>query len=134
MATPENTFISSVHRHLPVGLYHMKNHNQYNGGIADVWYSGSKNDLWIEYKFVNVPKRDATVIIPGLSELQKDWLKTRYLEGRSVGVIIGSKNGGVWLPNIEWVQPLSTGEFLSRILSRHALADLISGLTLTTAR
>lgn len=134
MATPENTFISSVHRHLPVGLYHMKNHNQYNGGIADVWYSGSKNDLWIEYKFVNVPKRDATVIIPSLSELQKDWLKTRYLEGRSVGVIIGSKNGGVWLPNIEWVQPLSTGEFLSRILSRHALADLISGLTLTTAR
>mgnify|MGYP003609555235 CR=1 FL=1 len=58
---PENTFIASVHKHLPVGLYSMKNHNQYNAGIADVWYS-AKRDWWIEYKFLVLPKRDTTVI------------------------------------------------------------------------
>ena len=50
---PENAFIASIHRHLPSPetLYRMKNHNEYNGGIADCWYSG-KRDLWIEYKFI----------------------------------------------------------------------------------
>ena len=62
---PENNFISSVHKHLPMKLYRMKNNNPYNGGIADVWYSGSKADLWIEYKFVKLPARDTTPSPPG---------------------------------------------------------------------
>lgn len=129
MATPENTFISSVHRHLPVGLYHMKNHNQYNGGIADVWYSGAKADLWIEYKFISTPKRDATVVVPGLSELQKDWLRSRHLEGRSVGVIIGSKEGGWWLPGTSWETPQTIGQLRPHLMNRAALAGMISRLT-----
>ena len=31
---PENTFIASIHRCLPRSVYTLKNHNQYNGGIA----------------------------------------------------------------------------------------------------
>ncbi|MGK3946215.1 hypothetical protein ABK046_48675, partial [Streptomyces caeruleatus] len=83
-------------------LYRMKNHNQYNGGIADVWYSGSKADLWIEYKFVKLPARDTTPITPGLSELQQLWLRERHSEGRNVGVVVGAKEGGIWLPGISW--------------------------------
>ena len=125
MATPENTFIQSVHRHLPVNIYRMKNHNQYNGGIPDVWYSGPAGDLWIEYKFIVLPKRDDTMITVDLSELQKDWLRCRSAEGRTLAVIVGSKEGGVWFPNLAWESPLNTAEYKSRLRSRPDLAATI---------
>ena len=129
MATPENTFIASVHRHLPVALYHMKNHNIYNGGIADCWYSGNGADLWIEYKFMVLPKRDSTLIVPELSELQKNWLTSRHEEGRNVGVIVGSKLGGVWFSGTSWETPLTAELFRQRTLSRAGLASIIESLT-----
>lgn len=127
---PENTFISSVHKHLPAGLYRMKNHNQYNGGIADVWYSGVR-DLWVEYKFIAVPKRPETRIDlltgknPAISYLQQEWLRSRHGEGRSVGVIVGSKDGGIWLPGVTWDQTYTTADFLKHLKSRKELADEI---------
>jgi hypothetical protein len=138
MAQPENVFIGSVHKHLPAALYKMKNHNTFNGGIADVWYSGPKADLWIEYKFIAIPKRDDTLIdlIHGtakkdsdISTLQQSWLKGRHAEGRSVGVLIGSKEGGVWMPGVSWDTVLSTKVFRSSLLSRPQVAQLICALT-----
>lgn len=122
MATPENTFIASVHRHLPVGLYHMKNHNQYNGGIPDVWYSGPAGDLWIEYKFIAVPKRDDTNIIINLSELQKNWLRSRFFEGRKVAVVVGCKEGGVWFDGVSWDYTYAVKDFRSLMSDRKELA------------
>ena len=127
---PENNFISSVHKHLPAGLYRMKNHNQYNGGIADVWYSGVR-DLWVEYKFIAVPKRPETRIDlltgknPAISYLQQEWLRSRHGEGRSVGVIVGSKDGGIWLPGVAWDQTYTAADFLKHLKSRKELADEI---------
>ncbi len=127
---PENTFIGSVHKHLPAGLYHMKNHNQYNGGIADVWYSGVR-DLWVEYKFIVVPKRPSTIIDlltgknPAISYLQQEWLRSRHGEGRSVGVVVGSKGGGVWFPGLAWETPLTVENFSSLLQSRKDLAGTI---------
>lgn len=129
MPGPENTFIGSVHKHLPITLYRVKNHNQYNSGIADVWYSGSKADLWVEYKFVKVPVRDATVIDLGLSALQKEWLTARANEGRNIGVIVGSKDGGVWLPRSSFEYPLDARTFRAIVRSRKDLATLIVSLT-----
>lgn len=108
----------------------MKNHNQYNGGIADCWYSGPAGDLWIEYKFVVLPKRDNTLIVPDLSALQVDWLSSRSKEGRRVGVIIGCKEGGVWLPDLAWVNPLTTVEFCKLMMPRSDLAEVIAKLIL----
>lgn len=113
----------------------MKNHNPYNGGIADCWYSGARADWWVEYKFVVLPKRDNTVIDstagkqPLLSHLQQDWLRERHTEGRNVAVIIGCKDGGVWLPRLAWDKPLTTEEFRQQLLTRTALAELLSRLT-----
>ena len=129
MATPENTFIGSVHRHLPAELYRMKNHNQYNGGIPDVWYSGPVGDLWIEYKFNVLPKRADTLVVPGLSELQKNWLRSRHDEGRQVGVIIGCKEGGVWFPGVSWQEPTVAERFRSMVASRITLAKIIGQMT-----
>ena len=127
---PENTFIGSVHKHLPAGIYRLKNHNQYNGGIADVWYSGVR-DLWVEYKFIVVPKRPDTVIDlitgknPAISYLQQEWLRSRHGEGRSVGVIVGSKDGGVWFPGLTWDATYPAKKFLSLLQTRKDLAGTI---------
>ena len=133
MSGPENTFIASVHRHLPADIYRMKNHNQYNGGIADVWYSG-KQDLWIEYKFIVVPKRDNTIIDlinkppkgdSVISSLQQKWLKDRNAEGRNVGIIVGSKEGGVWFHKDAWEHVYTAANFRSWLQIRQQLAQSI---------
>jgi hypothetical protein len=128
MAIPENTFIAGVHRYLPVDLYHMKNHNQYNGGIADVWYSGNAADLWVEYKYITVPARSETQVKIELSELQKNWLRNRYAEGRRVAVIIGCKEGGVYLADDSWDCSYTSGEFRKLIRRRNELANIIISL------
>lgn len=131
---PENTFIGSVHKHLPADLYRMKNHNEYNGGIADCWYDGER-DLWIEYKFIKVPVRDSTVIdlingkSPAITDLQQEWLKGRHANGRQVGVIVGSEKGGVWFPGISWDRTYTAAEFRSLLVPRAKLADIIYSLT-----
>lgn len=135
MSKPESTFITSIHRRLPVDLYRIKNNNTYNAGQADVWYSGPGGDPWIEYKFITVPVRDGTVIdlvggkAPELSHLQQDWLRSRHVEGRTVGVIVGSKDGGVWFPGTSWDQTYTAADFRSWLLSRDALANIIKGMT-----
>jgi hypothetical protein len=128
---PESQFIKSVHRYIPAGVYWMKNHNQYNGGIPDVWYSGNRADLWVEYKFIEVPKRGETIIdLSGLlSALQQDWLAARHAEGRNVVVIVGSADGGVWYDNLSWQIPIATKAFLSRLADRKTLAANIHGTT-----
>ena len=135
MATkPETTFTGSVHKHLPPmdELYRMKNSNQYNAGIADVWYSGNR-DLWVEYKFITLPKRPETPIhISGksalLSPLQTEWLTARHHEGRNVAVIVGCKEGGVIFPGVSWNGYLSTEWFRKQIISRADLARRIQEL------
>lgn len=131
MSGPENQFIKSVHTHLPADLYRMKNHNQFNSGIADVWYSGTRGDVWIEYKFITIPARANTVIdlisgkTPSISYLQQDWLRGRHAEGRKVGVMVGSKKGGVWFPGLEWDMTYTSAGFQSLLLERKYLANTI---------
>lgn len=104
----------------------MKNHNQYNGGIPDVWYSGRAGDLWAEYKFIVIPKRDDTRVDIGLSELQKNWLTSRHAEGRTVAVIVGSKDGGVIFSGVDWATECTAKSFRSLMLPRKELADRIN--------
>lgn len=121
----ETTFISSVHKHLPVGVHREKMNNPYRSGTADVWYSGHK-DMWVEYKFLAaLPKRMDTNITLDLSENQKIWLRERCREGRHVAVICGCKAGGVVFNGLSWDQPISNPEFTSRLISRQAIADWI---------
>ena len=137
---PETTFIASVHRHIPpepLGPYHMKNSNDYNGGIADVWYSGSRADLWIEYKFLpRTPQRGIVwlckpdVKAPDLTVLQQNWLRDRYGEGRNVGVIVGCPDGGVLMRSVEWECAFSAEEFRRLLMTRKDLAEWIIGETM----
>lgn len=130
---PENVFIASVHRLLPpvTLLYRMKNNNDYNSGIADCWYSGPRGDLWIEYKFLELPKRDKTIIDlvggkdPMITPLQQQWLAERLNEGRDCWVIVGCKDGGALFKKQQWGTPLATVEFKRLLKTRAELATLI---------
>jgi len=130
---PENTFIASIHRLLPQAVYRQKNHNTYNSGIPDCWYSGAESDLWVEYKYVELPKRPDTVVPINLSELQKNWIRRRCAEGRAVGVIVGCIDGGVWLPGTSWGTPITENEFWNKLSSRQTLAELIYTETMLKA-
>ena len=134
---PETTFINAVHRHLREEVYRMKNHNAYTGGIADCWYSAKKSDLWVEYKYLEIPKRDDTIIDLmdikkpyALSALQQQWLRDRYNEGRPVAVIVGSKNGGYILTNLNWEIQFSALHMKRELIDRKTIANWIANETM----
>jgi hypothetical protein len=126
----ENTFISGVHRHLN-DVYKEKTSNPWRRGIADVWYSGNKNDLWIEYKYIlKIPKR--TDIVPDLSDLQAEWLAGRESEGRNVAVVVGCPEGCVLYRQGNWLKPETPDGFRSKLITKKELADWIRRRTGTS--
>lgn len=130
MRKPENTFIGSVHKFLPKELHAEKMNNPYRSGCADVWYSGKKGDLWVEYKFIpKLPVKSDTLKVD-LSPLQLKWLRERFSEGRSVFVIVGSPLGGVILSGLAWENPILIAEYHKKTQTRQALAAWIASLTI----
>ncbi len=126
---PENNFIAAVHKLLPRDLYRMKNHNQFNAGIADCWYSGAKSDMWVEYKFIVVPKRDETEVKFGFSPLQIDWLTKRYDEGRVVMAVIGSEIGGAVLSGGNIAASMTARQYRARLQTKKEIAAYITSIT-----
>ena len=96
--------------------------NPYRGGTADCWYSDAQ-DLWVEWKYVLIPKRPLTLIDPTLSALQDHWLRGRWNEGRNIWVIVGSKNGGVIFDQGNWHLWLTSEQFCARLLDRKTIAS-----------
>ena len=129
---PENRFIRSIHRLLDPQVYRMKNHNAYMGGVTDCWYSGNGGTLWVEYKFLTLPRKSSAIVdlcggkAPVVSVLQQEWLRGRHEEGRAVGVIIGTPDGGVWLPGVSWEKPRTSTYFKSATLQKEQLAEIIA--------
>ena len=108
----------------------MKNHNDYIGGIPDVWYSGTRNDLWVEYKYLSISQPRITVV-PDLSPKQLHWITCRQAEGRNVWVIVGYKNGGVIYTELDDIKyGLHPEVFISWTLSRPELAERIGDFCL----
>jgi len=122
-AKPENRFIQGINRHLS-RTYIEKMNNPYRSGTADVWYSGSRGDLWVEYKYIERIPRSAE-ILPDLTPRQRRWLNARSDEGRNVAVILGTSTGGVIYRNKEWSVPLSDEQLAARILPKDELARWI---------
>jgi hypothetical protein len=123
---PENTFISGVHKYLPNDVpYHEKMANPYRGGTPDVYYSGSKKDLWIEYKYIEKLPVKVPIKVD-LSALQVIWLSGRHAEGRNVAVVVGSKDGCLLLRYPEWERTdITSAEFKERCMTRKELGAWI---------
>jgi hypothetical protein len=125
---PETVFIQRIHRHLPPTLHKEKLHNSYRGGMADVWYSGLVNDLWVEYKYVEKLPRSEE-IVPNLTPLQRRWLNSRHDEGRNIAVILGTPDGGVIYRDKDWMRPYSQTELQARLRGHRDVARWINSFT-----
>lgn len=82
---PENNFINSVHRKLDARIYREKMYNPYRSGTPDVFYSGVRASLWIEYKYrvrAAIPESLKSL----LSKQQELWITGRLEENRNVWV------------------------------------------------
>jgi hypothetical protein len=126
---PESRFITSVNAKVPLIVHREKMHNLYRGGTFDVWYSGSKSDLWVEYKWIpRVPKRG--VVVPNLSALQRQWGRGRYREGRNVFVVLGCPDGCViYTRPAMWEDGLHAEKFRGLLQSKPAIAAWITSYT-----
>lgn len=94
--------------------YAEKMNNPWRAGTADVWYSGDRGDLWVEYKFIERIPRSAN-ILPDVTPRQRRWLNNRFDDGRNVAVVLGTPTGGVIYRDKEWLRPLDH-EALSALL------------------
>ena len=130
----EHGFIRSVHRQLPDEIYKWKINDNFQGGVADTYYSGKGGDLWIEYKYLKVlPKRPSTVIKTSLSAQQGMWLTERHNEGRTVALVIGSPDGIVLLTSPdEWNTPLTCADFIRTAIDKQRLVSYIVETTTST--
>lgn len=110
----EHSFIRSIHHRLPKDIYAWKINDNYQGGVADAYYSRrGGGDIWIEYKYIPaLPKRPHTLVQFGLSELQKIWLRERNLDGRTVAVVVGSPAGSLILPGTAWEENVTSEDFI----------------------
>jgi len=127
---PETTFSNGVNKYVPQAVYRMKNNNPYLGGIPDFWYSGSKADLWCEFKFLpRTPQRGVVKPSQLLSALQLQWLNGRYDEERNVAVIIGCPDGGVILRDQEWLKEFTPTAFRDCLMPRKEIAQWITQAT-----
>ena len=135
MSKPETRYYTAVHKKLPPArvLHREKMHNLYRGGTADVWYSGTLDDLWVEYKWLaKLPVRAFVDLTKELSALQKQWLSGRHAEGRNVCVILGTPEGGWICEGVSWMEPIDPDAIRTRSMSKHEVAEYIKTRTCLT--
>jgi hypothetical protein len=127
----EHSFIRAIHRLLPKHVYRWKINDNFAGGVADAYYSGVAGDLWIEYKFVSLPKRDTSKVIFGASAQQIRWLCQRKQEGRRVYLVVGSDEGCLIVdePDVWRKNSVSAAYFRRNAVDRKVIVDLILSST-----
>lgn len=128
----EHSFRKSFEGGLKPSLnWSWKIHDSFAGGVPDSYYEGMKQDLWVEYKWVNLPKRDSTIIDLSnpdkyLSKLQQLWLVRRHELGRNDAIVIAGHSEGVTIfKNLEWKTPLTKQEFIAKGMSKKAAQQLL---------
>jgi hypothetical protein len=124
----ETKYWQALRKYLVPRVYVWKINAGFIGGIPDVWASGSLQDMWIENKRIpgNIPAiLDLTDHKKYLSKLQQLWLERRYNEGRSVGVIVFSEHGHIFLRGLDWQKPISKLAFSDQSMSYKELAGVV---------
>ena len=109
--------------------------NPYRGGTADVWYSGTADDLWVEYKYLpKLPVRASIEVSKHLSELQLQWLRDRHNEGRNVIVVLGTPVGSKIYTKCAWETDKSLSDDFRNGLSKQEVANYITERTMLNAQ
>lgn len=125
----EHSFIRSVHYYLQqykkqgADLWLWKIHDTYAGGVPDAMYVGPTGSLWVEYKYITLPKKDNTVIDLKLSSLQRKTIKTLQDYNQDVIVVVGFDNEAAIIHNVDEKHNRTSLWTLS--ISRESLAKKI---------
>lgn len=110
----EHGFIKAVHRHLPKEVYRWKIHDTYTGGVPDAFYCGPAGSLWIEYKYIQLPKRKSTIVTFGTSELQRIWLTKMQNNGQLTGLIVGWERQATVIDPSLLLSPINSGDLIKQ--------------------
>ena len=121
----EHSFVKSIHRSLPSQIYRWKIHDTYTAGVPDALYAGPSGILFVEYKWVNLPKRDTTNINLGLSALQINWLNRFHLYGHSVMVAVGTAYGVLALSDKCWLDNFNNSQVKDLSVTKANFTQLI---------
>lgn len=121
----EHGFIKAVHRHLSPEVYRWKIHDTYTGGVPDAFYLGPAGSLWVEYKYVKLPKRATTYIPFGLSILQALWLTRAINWKQSAIVVVGFEKSAIALTDPELFTGSTKNELEKEAISFKEVAKLI---------
>jgi hypothetical protein len=128
----EHSFRKSFEREMKLSLsWHWKIHDQFAGGVPDAYYEGTKKDLWVEYKWLKMPKRDSTLVDFSnpdryLSKLQQLWIARRHANRGDTAVVIGHEGGCIAFLDLDWQKPFSVAELNDRTMTKKALCVLIA--------
>jgi hypothetical protein len=121
----EHGFIKAVHRHLSPEVYRWKIHDTYTGGVPDAFYMGPAGSLWVEYKYVTLPKRSTTVVTFGLSQLQIAWLTKAQMCGQLAVVIVGYERSAVVVTDPQLFKGMTKTQLQDEALSFQLTANWI---------
>jgi hypothetical protein len=122
----EHGFIKAVHRHLSPEVYRWKIHDTYTGGVPDAFYCGPAGSLWVEYKYIKLPKRKTTVVTFGLSELQQIWLTKVAHYGQTTILAVGWEQSVQVFYGPQIPKTTTQDELVTDSLSRKELVALIT--------
>jgi len=126
----ENDYWQSLHPHLRPRVYAWKIAASYIKGVPDWWGSGSSQDLWVENKRI-VGNKEPPAILDltddkrYLTIHQQLWLERRHEEGRHVGMVVFSRIGHIYIPDLGWKKPISKLEFHDRAMPYKELAAVL---------
>jgi hypothetical protein len=93
--------------------------------VPDALYAGPSGILFVEYKWVNLPKRDTTNINLGLSALQINWLNRFHLYGHSVIVAVGTAYGVLALSDKCWMNSFNNSQVKDLSVTKADFVQLI---------
>ena len=122
----EHSFVRSIHRVLPSSVYRWKIHDTFTGGVPDTLYAGQNVLLWVEYKWVTLPKRQNTLVKFGISKLQLSWLDRFTLYGQPVIVAVGHANGVLILADGAWHRKFTCADVQKFSVTKPVFIDGIS--------
>lgn len=124
----EHSFIRAINRHVTCNHY-WKINADFAPGVPDCFYEGTRQDLWVEYKYISKPPARGTTLIK-LSEIlspkQHLWLDRRYQTRNDCWVIIGHPQGGVVFTDKTWSIDIPYKDFLQKNLKKREIGLLIS--------
>ena len=104
----EGKLIDKVHRQLDPSIYKLKMNMGMGApaGIADMFYEGDKDDLFVEYKVVNDWETKRVIPMKQLTLHQSAWIQRRMKNNRPMGIIIGDLKGRIfWIDRTNYKDP-----------------------------